>query len=102
MGRNDPTTGRAGAAVVIGAGIGGLAAAVGLHRAGWSVTVLEQAPAIGEVGAGLSLWPNAVRALAALGHARSAAKIAAGLYLCGARATPSPDPSHLVIMASPS
>ncbi|MEO3876589.1 FAD-dependent monooxygenase [Nonomuraea sp. B12E4] len=54
-------------AIVVGAGIGGLAAAVGLRRIGWDVTVLEQAPAIGEVGAGLSLWPNAVRCLDVLG-----------------------------------
>lgn len=56
-----------GTAVVVGGGIGGLAAAIGLHRIGWSAVVLEQAPAITEVGAGLSLWPNALRALDALG-----------------------------------
>jgi 2-polyprenyl-6-methoxyphenol hydroxylase-like FAD-dependent oxidoreductase len=54
-------------ALIIGAGIGGLAAAVGLRRIGWSVTVLERAPIIAEVGAGLTLWPNAERALDALG-----------------------------------
>jgi 2-polyprenyl-6-methoxyphenol hydroxylase-like FAD-dependent oxidoreductase len=54
-------------AVVVGGGIGGLAAALGLRRAGLDVEVLEQAPEFGEVGAGLSLWPNALRALAALG-----------------------------------
>jgi 2-polyprenyl-6-methoxyphenol hydroxylase-like FAD-dependent oxidoreductase len=53
-------------AIVIGAGIGGLTAAVALRRVGWSVTVLERAPVIAEVGAGLTLWPNAVRALGAL------------------------------------
>jgi 2-polyprenyl-6-methoxyphenol hydroxylase-like FAD-dependent oxidoreductase len=56
-----------GTAVVVGGGIGGLAAAVGLHRIGWSALVLEQAPAITEVGTGLSLWPNALRGLDALG-----------------------------------
>lgn len=54
-------------AVVVGAGIGGLTAAVALQRIGWSVTVLEQAPVIAEVGAGLTLWPNAVKALGVLG-----------------------------------
>ncbi|MEI8407025.1 MULTISPECIES: FAD-dependent monooxygenase [unclassified Kribbella] len=54
-------------ALIVGAGIGGLAAAVGLRRIGWSVTVLERAPIIAEVGAGLTLWPNAERALDALG-----------------------------------
>ncbi|MFG1624420.1 FAD-dependent monooxygenase [Kribbella sp. NPDC049227] len=53
-------------ALVVGAGIGGLAAAVALRRIGWSVSVLERAPIIAEVGAGLTLWPNAVRALEAL------------------------------------
>jgi 2-polyprenyl-6-methoxyphenol hydroxylase-like FAD-dependent oxidoreductase len=54
-------------ALIIGAGIGGLAAAVGLRRIDWSVTVLERAPIIAEVGAGLTLWPNAERALDVLG-----------------------------------
>lgn len=54
-------------AVVVGGGIGGLGAAIGLHRAGWTVTVLEQAPEFGDVGAGISLWPNALRCLDELG-----------------------------------
>lgn len=54
-------------AVVVGGGIGGLAAAVALRRRGWEVTVLERAPVLGEVGAGLALMPNAVRAMDALG-----------------------------------
>ncbi|MGC5321218.1 FAD-dependent oxidoreductase [Micromonospora arida] len=54
-------------AVVVGAGIGGLSAALALHRHGWRVTVLERAPEMREVGAGLSLMANAVRALDALG-----------------------------------
>ncbi|WP_410594529.1 FAD-dependent monooxygenase [Amycolatopsis sp. lyj-23] len=54
-------------AIVVGGGIGGLAAAVGLHRVGWTVTVLEKAPEFGDVGAGISLWPNAQRCLDELG-----------------------------------
>jgi 2-polyprenyl-6-methoxyphenol hydroxylase-like FAD-dependent oxidoreductase len=54
-------------AIVVGGGIGGLATAVALLRRGWTVDVLERAPAFAEVGAGLSLWPNALRALDALG-----------------------------------
>jgi 2-polyprenyl-6-methoxyphenol hydroxylase-like FAD-dependent oxidoreductase len=54
-------------AVIVGGGIGGLATAAGLLRRGWSVQVLEQAPEFTEVGAGISLWPNAFRALDAIG-----------------------------------
>ncbi|MFD6683641.1 FAD-dependent oxidoreductase [Micromonospora parva] len=54
-------------AVVVGGGIGGLSAALALHRHGWRVTVLERAPELREVGAGLSLMANAVRALDTLG-----------------------------------
>lgn len=57
----------AGRAVVVGGGIAGLAAAVGLGRRGWRVTVLERRSELSEIGAGLTLWPNALRALDALG-----------------------------------
>jgi 2-polyprenyl-6-methoxyphenol hydroxylase-like FAD-dependent oxidoreductase len=53
-------------AVIVGGGIGGLAVAAGLHRRGWHVTVLEQTVEFSVVGAGISLWPNAFRALAAV------------------------------------
>ena len=53
--------------VIAGGGIGGLAAAIGLRRRGISVVVCEQAPELKEVGAGLLLSPNAVRALDAVG-----------------------------------
>jgi 2-polyprenyl-6-methoxyphenol hydroxylase-like FAD-dependent oxidoreductase len=54
-------------AVVIGAGIGGLAAAAGLHLAGWDVTACERAASLEPVGAGLSLAPNGLRALDVVG-----------------------------------
>ncbi|MFI2434310.1 FAD-dependent oxidoreductase [Streptomyces sp. NPDC018693] len=57
------------AVIIVGGGIGGLAAAVALHRRGWRVEVLERAPEFGEIGAGISLWPNALRALEVLGLA---------------------------------
>lgn len=54
-------------AVVIGSGIGGLTAAVALHRSGWQVTVLEKAASLQPVGAGIGLAPNAQRALDVIG-----------------------------------
>ncbi len=49
--------------LIVGAGIGGLSAALALLRNGRAVTVLEQAQTIGEIGAGLQLGPNAMRRL---------------------------------------
>ena len=54
-------------ATVIGAGIGGLAAAIALRRAGCDVVVREADESIRELGAGISVWPNGIRALRALG-----------------------------------
>jgi 2-polyprenyl-6-methoxyphenol hydroxylase-like FAD-dependent oxidoreductase len=54
-------------AIVIGAGVGGLAAAAALQRRGWGVTVLERAAALENVGAGLAVAPNALRALDQVG-----------------------------------
>jgi len=54
-------------AVIIGAGIGGLAAAAGLHAAGWDVTAYERAASLEPVGAGLALAPNGLRALDVFG-----------------------------------
>jgi 2-polyprenyl-6-methoxyphenol hydroxylase-like FAD-dependent oxidoreductase len=52
---------------VIGAGIGGLAAACALRDRGCEVALYERASELGEVGAGLQLGPNAVKVLRALG-----------------------------------
>ena len=54
-------------AVVIGAGIGGLAAAAGLCAAGWDVTACERAGSLEPVGVALALAPNGLRALDAIG-----------------------------------
>ena len=53
--------------LVAGGGIGGLAAALALVRQGYRVKVLEQAPELGEIGAGIQLGPNAFHAFDALG-----------------------------------
>lgn len=72
---------------VVGGGIGGLAAARALRLHGADVTVLEQADAIREVGAGLQVSPNGFRVLQALGLAdqlRAASVQARAVRLCDA------------------
>jgi 2-polyprenyl-6-methoxyphenol hydroxylase-like FAD-dependent oxidoreductase len=54
-------------AIIIGGGIGGLTAAIALRRKGIDAVVYERAPQMQVVGAGISLWPNAVKALRVLG-----------------------------------
>jgi salicylate hydroxylase len=58
---NDPDV------IIVGGGIGGLAAAYALSRQGLQVRLLEQAPEFGEVGAGLQLAPNCTRILSEYG-----------------------------------
>lgn len=48
---------------ICGAGIGGLAAAIALRKAGVKVTVLEAALELGEIGAGIQMTPNVARLL---------------------------------------
>lgn len=55
--------------IIIGGGIGGLCTAIALQQNGFDVTVYEKVKKLGEVGAGLTLWSNAIRALRALGIA---------------------------------
>ena len=56
-------------ALIVGAGIGGLAAGLSLRRAGWDVRILERAGSPRELGFALALAPNAVAALRELGVA---------------------------------
>ncbi|AZC37975.1 3-hydroxybenzoate 6-monooxygenase [Pseudomonas chlororaphis] len=58
--------------IIVGGGIGGLAAALALTRQGIRVQLLEQAEQIGEIGAGIQLGPNAYAALDALGAGEAA------------------------------
>ncbi len=53
--------------LIVGAGIGGLAAAAGLRRDDHDVVVLERGEEVAGLGAGISLWPNAINALGRLG-----------------------------------
>jgi len=56
-----------GVALIAGGGIGGITAALCLAARGLQVDVLEQAPGLGEIGAGIQLSPNCTRVLHALG-----------------------------------
>ena len=60
---------------IVGGGIGGLTAALALHRRGIESIVCEQAPALSEIGAGLNLSPNAMKAFRALGIEKEAMAI---------------------------
>ncbi|MDQ6833526.1 MAG: FAD-dependent monooxygenase, partial [Chloroflexota bacterium] len=57
--------------LIIGAGIGGLTAALALRRAGFDAHVYEQADALREVGAGIAISPNAIKVLHGLGLAEA-------------------------------
>src|ERR1700736_2364553 len=62
--------------LIAGGGIGGLAAALGLAQKGYSVLVLEKAPTLGEIGAGIQLGPNAFHAFDYLGVGEAARAMA--------------------------
>ncbi|MEV0605551.1 NAD(P)/FAD-dependent oxidoreductase [Polymorphospora rubra] len=72
-------------AVVVGAGIGGLATAGALARSGWQVTLLERGDRLRADRTALMLWPNGVRALHALGLGAGLAAIATPLPDAGVR-----------------
>ncbi|MER5218481.1 FAD-dependent monooxygenase [Streptomyces sp. NPDC002838] len=72
-------------AVVVGGGIGGLAAAIGLHRIGWDVTVLERSSMLEDAGAGISLAANGLRALDELGVGGAVRDASRGQYSGGTR-----------------
>ncbi|TNB49216.1 3-hydroxybenzoate 6-monooxygenase [Martelella lutilitoris] len=66
----------AGPILIAGGGIGGLAAAIGLANKGLKSLVLERAPKLGEIGAGIQLGPNAFHAFDYLGVGDAARAIA--------------------------
>ncbi|MBD0693235.1 FAD-dependent monooxygenase [Streptomyces sp. CBMA123] len=82
-------------AVVVGGGIGGLAAAIGLRLAGWEVTVVERAAVLDDAGAGISLAANGMRALATLGVAEPIEAASRRQYSGGTR---TPDGRRLALM----
>lgn len=64
---------------IVGAGVGGLSVGLGLLRSGRDIAIYEQAPVVEQVGAGLTLWANALQALGQLGLAE--AVIAEGIQM---------------------
>jgi salicylate hydroxylase len=71
--------------IIVGAGLGGLAAAVGLRQRGFEVEVYEQSPALGEIGAGINVTPNGAKVLNAFGlgdEARRLGNIGSELTMC--------------------
>jgi 5-methylphenazine-1-carboxylate 1-monooxygenase len=62
--------------VIAGGGIGGLTAALSLHKAGFNVSVYESTPEIKPLGVGINLLPHAVRVLTNLGLQDAMAEVA--------------------------
>lgn len=63
--------------LIVGGGLGGLAAALACRRAGWEARLYEQATVLSEVGAGIQLGPNVTRILHGWGLERAVARVAA-------------------------
>src|SRR5215471_13118684 len=72
---NNSVQGRRPRVAIVGAGLGGLAAAQAM-RASCDVVVIEQAPQLGEIGAGINMSPNAVKVLQDLGFEDRVRKVA--------------------------
>ncbi len=53
--------------IIVGAGMGGLTAALALRQAGYSVEIYDRAPVLAPAGAGVSLWSNGIKVLSRLG-----------------------------------
>lgn len=61
--------------IIIGSGIAGLSTAIALRKVGIDAVVYERAPELREVGAGISLWANALRALDVIGAGESVRRV---------------------------
>ncbi|MGB0920556.1 MAG: FAD-dependent oxidoreductase [Alphaproteobacteria bacterium] len=84
--------------LIIGAGIAGLATAIRLAKMSFTVRVVEQAPQLAEVGAGLSLWGAGQQALASLGldttlHQQAMAWDSYEMWIGGRRVVSRPTPA---------
>jgi salicylate hydroxylase len=64
-------------AAIVGGGIGGFSAANALLRRGLRVSVFEQAAGLGEVGAGVFIYPNSLRQLERMGFGPALARVGA-------------------------
>src|SRR4051795_3115200 len=81
--------------IIIGSGIAGLSAAIAIRKVGIDVTVYERAPQLGEVGAGISLWANALRALDYIDAGESVRRVSLKMIRSEMRARK----GHKVLMA---
>ncbi len=86
---------------IAGGGIGGLAAAVALRRAGLTVLVIERTERIDDVGAGLILYPNGVRAAEAISPTLGSAVRAAGHVATPGQSRPVLTPKGEVLAVHP-
>jgi 2-polyprenyl-6-methoxyphenol hydroxylase-like FAD-dependent oxidoreductase len=75
-------------ALIIGGGIGGLSAAIALRGVGIDTTVYERSRELREIGAGLSLWPNALAALDRLGLGDAVRRVGPPGQIAGALRNP--------------
>jgi FAD-dependent urate hydroxylase len=61
--------------VIVGAGMGGLTAALALRQAGYGVQLYDRAPVLAPAGAGVSLWSNGIKVLSRLGLGQAVREI---------------------------
>ncbi|MGB2926387.1 MAG: FAD-dependent urate hydroxylase HpxO [Limnothrix sp.] len=66
-------------AIVVGAGMGGLTAAIALRKAGYEVEIYDRVSKLRPAGAGISLWSNGVKVLNQLGLGKEIADIGGGM-----------------------